>query len=834
MATYKVTNLTIGLQAGTTDKASASWSFSSKTAHFDHYAVKWWYTTSNGKTYEGSTESIGSINNKVALYSIPAIATGIKVRVTPVATTNSDTKKAYWTGEGVYKTWSKTLPPNKPTLEDPVLNSNYTTATVTATINREDLIRTDKIRFYLVDADNRSVIEQTKDVKPDALTLKATASFSLTSNNKYVFLAKAINVQGKVNKLSAYSDATKAFYSALSRVENVSSTILPNKNVKFTWKALKTIQNGDQESGYILEYTTNKTDFINGTAEQVTVHTNSAELSLNYGIYYVRVRAYKSIDGNDVVGAWSGDGTKQYPYHVRKLSKDPYPPTVWTNVNRVTSPNPFIVSFVHNSADGSTWKRARIILSNEEHTETIDVTNPDQYAEDQSYSREIRPTLYGLYADSVIQVRVATQSLWDDGAFDPSDDQFNDPVEVEFIRIPSYSVSLQSPGYDPDTLELKQLPLTVVYFESGGVSLLGMNVTVSANNAYPDVNALGEAQFISEGEIIYSKYHSYPSDESWSGGSYAPWPNYYDYLRIKSTELKLKTGISYSITLESHFVNGLTDQRTIDFTSAVEPPDYTFSGTVVYDPETMGATIDVWSYYYTDQMDVATINGLFVDYFQGLTADMVYSGQLTYPDVDISVYRIQPDGDMILIDSGLQSNGTSAFDPHPALDVARYRVVVTDNATGYIDYTDIESEPIGEYNLVFQWDENYISGREIIDEEYEVPVATGKILKLPFNINISESHDMEVQNVNYIGRKHPVSYYGTQTGEKASWSTDVPKTDTESLALLREMAVYPGNFYVREPNGNGYWANIKVSYSINYDSVVIPVSVDITRVEGGA
>ena len=87
--------------------------------------------------------------------------------------------------------------------------------------------------------------------------------------------------------------------------------------------------------------------------------------------------------------------------------------------------------------------------------------------------------------------------------------------------------------------------------------------------------------------------------------------------------------------------------------------------------------------------------------------------------------------------------------------------------------------------------------------------------------------------IEYIGRRHPVSYYGTQVGQKATWSSDIPKSDKETIYALRRLAVYLGNVYVREPNGAGYWAHIEVSFSIDYDSMVVPVSLSIVRVEGG-
>ena len=42
-----------------------------------------------------------------------------------------------------------------------------------------------------------------------------------------------------------------------------------------------------------------------------------------------------------------------------------------------------------------------------------------------------------------------------------------------------------------------------------------------------------------------------------------------------------------------------------------------------------------------------------------------------------------------------------------------------------------------------------------------------------------------------------------------------------------------GDVYVREPSGAGYWASVSVSFSKKHCDVVIPVSISVTRVEGG-
>ena len=78
-----------------------------------------------------------------------------------------------------------------------------------------------------------------------------------------------------------------------------------------------------------------------------------------------------------------------------------------------------------------------------------------------------------------------------------------------------------------------------------------------------------------------------------------------------------------------------------------------------------------------------------------------------------------------------------------------------------------------------------------------------------------------------------MSYYGTQIGSTATWNVDIDKKDKQTLYALRRLAVWMGDVYVREPSGSGYWANISVSFSQTHCELVIPVTLNITRVEGG-
>ena len=169
----------------------------------------------------------------------------------------------------------------------------------------------------------------------------------------------------------------------------------------------------------------------------------------------------------------------------------------------------------------------------------------------------------------------------------------------------------------------------------------------------------------------------------------------------------------------------------------------------------------------------------------------------------------------------------------PPLDSAKYRIVSTDTTTGNISYADLPGYTVGVKSVVIQWDETWSNLQVMGDDPIDEVTWAGSVLKLPYNIDVSDSNTMDVSLVEYIGRSHPVSYYGTQLGTSSTWNVEIPKTDKTTLYGLRRLAIYAGDVYVREPSGSGYWANISVSFSQKHREMTIPVTLEIKRVEGG-
>lgn len=214
------------------------------------------------------------------------------------------------------------------------------------------------------------------------------------------------------------------------------------------------------------------------------------------------------------------------------------------------------------------------------------------------------------------------------------------------------------------------------------------------------------------------------------------------------------------------------------------------------------------------------------------------SSEENNPELDqttlLSVYRRDFDGGFTEIGADLPNTGQIMLtDSHPALDYARYRIIAKSGTTGAIYYTDIPGVEIGEKAIIINWND-YVTYLDVEDdtERAELPWY-GNMLKLPYNVDVADNNNIDTNMNEYIGRDHPVSYYGTHTGETATWNVDIDKRDTQSLYMLRLLRIYKGDVYVREPSGSGYWAHIVISFNQKHTVPVIPVTISITRVEGG-
>jgi hypothetical protein len=462
------------------------------------------------------------------------------------------------------------------------------------------------------------------------------------------------------------------------------------------------------------------------------------------------------------------------------LGKAPEAPTTWSSTTTAIVGEKLVLYWTHNTQDNSRQRKAEIEIDTGSAPYVIEIDdtwNDESEDEEDVTHYEINTSQYPDGTEFRWKVRTkGILDVWSPWSIQRTVD----------IYAPA-TLSL----YTPD--ELKRFPLKI-NSSSGPTNqeTMGYHISIVANETYETTDNLGNFKMVNKGDAVYSKYFDV-SDNNFE-------------LVLSAGDVNLDNNISYTVLGSVSKDSGLTAEDSCEFKVAWEEDPYEPNVSIGINTEDYSAYI---------QPFCTTRTGAISE------------------DVTLAVYRREPDGKFTEIMSGIEnSNNTYITDPHPALDYARYRIVATSKTTGAVSYYDPPGVPVGCKSIILQWDEEWTDFNTVDGWITERP-WTGSMLKLHYNIDISEQAQPDVVFVEYIGREHPVSYFGTQLGQTATWNTVIPKYDTDTLYALRRLSVWMGNVYVREPSGTGYWAKVEVSYNRNHLDLTIPVTLNITRVEGG-
>lgn len=528
---------------------------------------------------------------------------------------------------------------------------------------------------------------------------------------------------------------------------------------------------------YRIQYATDKRYFEGSDALQeftVTTGTSYEKTGLSSGEkYFFRIRR----ESNSQNSEWSGISSVI-------LGEIADPPTTWSTTTTAIAGDNVTLYWVHNSKDGSnlTVSEVEVKIGTSTNTYTITNSDPDTNTGMKTIST---PSEEGTKIYWRVRTKgvVATYSNW------------SMLRTIDVYAQPILTVSMTDED-DNDITEISDFPIymsaEVDPNDTRGHHPIGYYVSVIANQAYDTNDDAGKSKHVRVGEVVYSKSFDVSND-----------------LLVEFTphNISLVNNVTYTFKCVVTMNSGLTasGEKTLQ---------------VIFDDDEYQPNMEISVNEENDSVNI-------LPYCEDLDGNRVTS-------VYLSVYRREFDGGLTEIASDLDgAKGCTVIDPHPALDYARYRIVAKDKSTGHISYYDPPSYPIGEKAIILQWDEewsNYINDSEsaLAEETW-----SGSFIRLPYNVDVSENNNIDVSLVEYIGRKHPVSYYGTQLGQTASWNVDIDKKDAETIYALRRLAIWAGNVYVREPSGSGYWAKVSVSFSQTHCEVTVPVSLDITRVEGG-
>lgn len=532
----------------------------------------------------------------------------------------------------------------------------------------------------------------------------------------------------------------------------------------------------DSATSYDLEYTTER-EYFDGSNRTTVISGIEYNHYIVTGMesgdeYFFRVRAVN----DQGESAWSGIKSVV-------IGTAPAAPTTWSSTTTVVTGESLNLYWVHNSEDNSTQTKAEIELTINGTVSTYTVNTADEEDDEKTMHYSVGTTGYAEGAVILWRVRTAGAT----GEYG----EWSIQRRVDLYAPPTLSIAVT------DLSGAALASLTSFPFSITGVAgpstqtPIGYQITITAKSYYETLDVVGNPKIVNAGDAVYSKYFDISTNL---------------YTELSAGDIDLENNIEYEIVCMVSMNSGLTATTSYTFTVAWTDEEYAPNASIGINRKNLTATIGP---YCRDE------NG---ELISGVT---------------LSVYRREFDGTFTELATGLDnSKNTHITDPHPSLDYARYRIVAISDATGAVSYYDMPGRPVGEEGIIIQWNEAWKS-YEPTNGLMADPNWSGSMLRLPYNVDISDDYNMDVSLIEYIGRNHPVSYYGTQRGETSNWSTAIPKSDRETLYALRRLAIWPGDVYVREPSGSGYWANVSVSFSQKHLATTIPIQLSITRVAGG-
>lgn len=843
-----------GLLSNSDNTLFATWSWSkSNTAS---YKVQWTYNTGDGVWFVGENTSISVDKEDPAIsrqdtYTIPNNARQVRFKVKPISEEKEKTSSS--SGKGIiYDTiqsitgnsnkddssststvyfvadWSdvKTYTDGTPLVTPQVPAVTIDKFKLTATLDNINITDATHIEFQVVKNNSANPYASYKAAITSA---HASHVFDVVAGGEYKVRARAFN-----NKLSQYSDwsnysnNTATISAAPSGITEIRAT--SESSVYLEWTA------ADTATSYDIEYAT-KEEYFDGS-DQTTVKNGITfthyEISgLTPGQkYFFRVRAVNS------VGSSSWTESKSVV-----IGTKPAAPTTWSSTTTVITGEPLTLYWVHNTEDGSSQEYAdlEVYANGEQITIPLIKNSDDEDEKDKTSSYSIDTSSY--IEGTKIQWRVRTSGITG---------EYSD-----------WSVQRTVDVYAPPTLELRvtdvngnaitslaEFPFYVYGLAGPDTQVpIGYHLTVVSNDIYETVDNMGNPKIVNVGDQVYSKYFDVTDAL---------------LVEMSANNIDLQNNIEYTVYCTVSMNSGLTAESSVTFTVKWNDIFFSPNASIGLNMDTLTTVIHPYcednkiTYYgvtlsntvfVKTTTNVGWVYGEIVKNRKTTTGEQVYSGTTAtgesiyycmveentpVTDVYLAVYRREFDGGFTEIASGLDgAKHTTVTDPHPPLDYARYRIVATSKSTGAVSFTDLPGHPVNGKSVVIQWDEEWTNFEASEDAEMERPPWAGSMLKLPYNIDVSDNNKSDVALIEYIGRSHPISYYGTQLGQSATWSVEIEKTDKETLYALRRLSVWMGDVYVREPSGSGYWANITVSFNQKHRAVTIPVTLNVTRVEGG-
>lgn len=812
-------------------------------ANTESYNVVWTYETGQGTWFTGEDTKISVNENdpelsKQSTYNIPANARKVRFKVKPISKKKSN-DTYHWTAE-----WSDVKEYGSG-IALPVpsgLKIEIDQYTLTVSVDNVDPL-TNYYPTYTETLD-AIVFEIFKDNEEprfnrgqvNVVSGHASYSCAIEAGHEYKARCKRLYHTDE----SAWSNYTENVSSMPSTPGGITTirSINSQNDVYLEWEGCPTADH------YVIGYAT-ELSYFDGSNAVTTVQTENKDTHYTItGItsgdeYFFRVRAVN----NDGESPWCEAVSI-------RIGERPAAPTTWSSTTTAMTGETVNLYWVHNTVDGSSQTFADLKLF------VDDVQVPlDPIPNDRPDSEKDKTSVYPIDTSRCEEGATIRWSVRTAGVTLEYSD-WSAERTIDIYAPPTLTMQMRdvddNPIYDAETgnIVLTSFPFKVHALAGPNTQApTSYHLSIVSNETYETIDNVGNMRVVSSGQNVYSKYFdtSRPLDVVISAG-----------------DVNLQNNIPYTMVCTVSMNSGLKADATLDFGVLWEDVPYEPNAEIRLDEETYAAYIRPYcmvhelnkyivtksgnTYVATDTV-VDLAYGTIIPRVQTTTGEAVYAGvnadgediyycfrenMTIMPGVTLSVYRREFDGGFTELATNLDSeNYTTIVDPHPSLDYARYRIVATSKTTGAVSFYDMPGYRIGGIAAVIQWDEAWSSFDTTEEADLAQPAWTGSLLKLPYNIDVSDNNQPDVSLVEFIGRSHPVAYYGTHRGSSSTWKMDIEKKDKETLYALRRLANWMGNVYVREPSGSGYWANVNVSFSQNHLDTIIPVTLNISRVEGG-